>query len=67
MLDGSPIAQKKQDTLVREAGHLWGLGFGDFAYKAKSDALNRGGTNQYTGIEKTSKFISVATNILRIQ
>lgn len=53
MLDSSPIlAQNKQDTLVREAGHLWGLGFGDFAYKAKSDALNRGGTNQYTGIEK---------------
>jgi hypothetical protein len=32
------------------AGRIWGYVFGDFYYKAHSDSLNRGGSNQYTGI-----------------
>jgi hypothetical protein len=40
------------DTSFKPAGQLWGYAFGDFYYKAHSDALNRGGVNQYTNIEK---------------
>lgn len=32
------------------SGRLWGYAFGDYYYKSKSDDLNRGGSNQYTGI-----------------
>jgi hypothetical protein len=32
------------------SGRLWGLAFGDFYYKAHADTLNRGGSNQYTGV-----------------
>lgn len=45
-------AQMKSDTMAQLAGHLWGLGFGDFSYKAKADLMKRGTTNQYTGMEK---------------
>ena len=31
-------------------GHLWGYTFGDYYYKGHADALNRGGSNQYTGL-----------------
>jgi len=31
-------------------GNLWGYSFGDFAYKGNADNLNRGGSNQYTGM-----------------
>ena len=31
-------------------GHLWGLVFGDYYYKSHADALNRGGSNQYSGL-----------------
>ena len=31
-------------------GNLWGYTFGDFAYKGNADILNRGGSNQYTGM-----------------
>ncbi|MDE1190811.1 MAG: hypothetical protein PW786_01495 [Arachidicoccus sp.] len=33
-------------------GHLWGYMFGDYYYKSHADALDRGGSNQYTGIPK---------------
>lgn len=33
-------------------GHLWGYMFGDYYYKGHADALERGGSNQYTGIPK---------------
>ncbi|HEY0299296.1 MAG TPA: hypothetical protein VGB84_08765 [Arachidicoccus sp.] len=33
-------------------GHLWGYMFGDYYYKGHSDALQRGGSNQYSGIPK---------------
>jgi len=32
------------------SGRIWGYAFGDYYYKAHSDSLNRGGSNQYTGI-----------------
>ena len=32
------------------SGRIWGYVFGDFYYKPHSDSLNRGGSNQYTGI-----------------
>ena len=32
------------------SGRLWGYMFGDYYAKAHSDSLNRGGSNQYTGI-----------------
>ena len=35
------------------SGRLWGYVFGDFAYKAHSDSLARGGSNQYTGIPQS--------------
>ena len=34
------------------SGRLWGYAFGDLYYKGHSDSLNRGGSNQYTGIPK---------------
>jgi hypothetical protein len=34
------------------SGRIWGYAFGDFAYKSHKDSLNRGGSNQYTGIPK---------------
>ena len=40
------------DTIAdfKPHGQLWGCAFGDFAYKPNADILNRGGTNQYTGV-----------------
>jgi len=35
---------------VENSGRLWGYMFGDAYYKSHSDSLNRGGSNQYTGI-----------------
>jgi len=35
------------------SGRIWGYAFGDYYYKAHSDSLNRGGSNQYTGIPQT--------------
>jgi len=48
------IAQDKSkaDSSFKPSGKLWGYTFGDYYYKAHSDSLNRGGGNQYTGIEK---------------
>jgi hypothetical protein len=54
----SVYCQSGNDTAVnRKSGQLWGLGFGDMAFKTKSDPLGRGATNQYTGIgENQSMF-----------
>ena len=35
------------------SGRIWGYAFGDYAYKGHSDSLNRGGSNQYTGIPQS--------------
>jgi hypothetical protein len=40
------------DSTFKPVGKLWGLAFGDYYYKAHADLLNRGGSNQYTNIEK---------------
>lgn len=52
----SATAQQKDsviaDTSFKPSGKLWGYSFGDYYYKAHADALNRGGANQYTNIEK---------------
>lgn len=34
------------------SGRLWGYMFGDYYVKGQADSLNRGGSNQYTGISK---------------
>lgn len=52
LISAAAVAQMKQDTVYKNRGQLWGVGFGDIAYKAKADEFNRGGTNQYTGIAK---------------
>ena len=43
-------AQGPTDSTFKPSGKVWGLGFGDFAFKANADESNRGGTNQYTGM-----------------
>lgn len=35
------------------SGRLWGYSFGDYYFKAHTDTLNRGGSNQYSGVPKT--------------
>ena len=42
----------KADSSFKPSGKLWGYTFGDFYYKGHADSLNRGGANQYTGIEE---------------
>ena len=42
----------KADSSFKPSGKLWGYTFGDFYYKGHADSFNRGGANQYTGIEK---------------
>ncbi len=52
-LSVSVNAQKAEtDSVVtfEPHGQLWGCAFGDYAYKGNADILNRGGTNQYTGV-----------------
>lgn len=50
----STSAQEKTtaDSTFKPSGRLWGYAFGDYYYKAHSDSFNRGGSNQYTGIEQ---------------
>lgn len=54
LLGQTVMAQQKStaDSSFKPAGKLWGYAFGDYYYKAHSDPFNRGGSNQYTGIEK---------------
>jgi hypothetical protein len=44
---------KKADSTFKPSGKLWGYVFADYFYKDHSDSFNRGGSNQYTNIEKT--------------
>src|SRR5579863_3277737 len=34
-------------------GRIWGYVFGDYYYKSHGDSLNRGGSNQYSGIPQS--------------
>lgn len=45
-------AQRSTDSTFRPGGKLWGYAFGDYYYKGHADSLNRGGANQYTGVEQ---------------
>ena len=45
-------AQAQDDSVFKPSGKLWGLAYGDIAYKSNADSLNRGGVNQYTGIKQ---------------
>lgn len=49
---GNTNAQSVPDSTFKPSGKLWGLSFGDYFYKAHGDSLNRGGSNQYTGVPK---------------
>jgi len=50
-LAGAAKAQTADTTTeFKPGGKLWGYTFGDFAYKGSADNLNRGGSNQYTGM-----------------
>src|ERR1700761_7309928 len=50
-LAGAAKAQMADTTTeFKPSGKLWGYTFGDFAYKGSADNLNRGGSNQYTGM-----------------
>ncbi|HEV3414323.1 MAG TPA: hypothetical protein VG101_17710 [Puia sp.] len=40
-------------TGAANTGRLWGYVFGDFYYKSHADSLNRGGSNQYSGIPQS--------------
>src|SRR6476620_12384033 len=52
-LGGMISAEAQQaDSSFKPSGKLWGYSFGDYYYKAHSDALNRGGANQYTGVDQ---------------
>lgn len=44
----SAVAQMSTDSVSK--GKVWGLGFGDIAFKYDRDESNRGATNQYTGM-----------------
>ena len=51
LLAGAAKAQSADTTVeFKPSGNLWGYTFGDFAYKGNADNLNRGGSNQYTGM-----------------
>ena len=52
LIANNVIAQKNIDTSFIPSGKLWGLAYGDYAFKINSDPLNRGVNNQYTGIKK---------------
>jgi hypothetical protein len=40
-------------TGAANTGRIWGYVFGDFYYKSHADSLNRGGSNQYSGIPQS--------------
>ncbi len=38
---------------ANNSGRIWGYVFGDYYYKSHADSLNRGGSNQYSGIPQS--------------
>lgn len=40
-------------AVAPNSGRIWGYVFGDYYYKSKADSLNRGGSNQYSGIPQS--------------
>jgi len=45
-----PASDSTFNAGIPMTGHLWGYTFADYFYKSHADALNRGGSNQYTGL-----------------
>ena len=45
-------AENNADTPSKSKGNLWGMVFGDYAYKVHDDSLNRGTGNPYQGMKK---------------
>jgi hypothetical protein len=54
LLFSTAVLAQDKDEEFKPHGQLWGYAFGDFAYKAHADSLNRGGSNQYTGVKQGS-------------
>ena len=50
IMAGNAKGQVTPDSTFKPKGTVWGVGFGDFAYKMDADPSNRGFTNQYTSI-----------------
>ncbi|HVV55158.1 MAG TPA: hypothetical protein VHC47_07535, partial [Mucilaginibacter sp.] len=50
--DAKATTAKPADDNWKPTRRIWGYTFGDFYYKAHGDPLNRGGSNQYTGINQ---------------
>ena len=46
------------------SGRIWGYAFGDYYYKSHSDSLNRGGSNQYSGIQQGRNTFQVRRSYL---
>jgi hypothetical protein len=40
-------------AVAPNSGRIWGYVFGDYYYKSHADSLNRGGSNQYSGIPQS--------------
>lgn len=52
--DQSPyLSDSAYRTGAANTGRLWGYVFGDYYYKSHADSLNRGGSNQYSGIPQS--------------
>src|ERR1017187_3266439 len=56
LITSTVCAQTKKDSTFKPGGKLWGLAYGDYTFKANADQLNRGGMNQYTGINQDQSF-----------
>jgi hypothetical protein len=49
----SLLSDSAYKTGAGNTGRLWGYVFGDYYYKSHADSLNRGGSNQYSGIPQS--------------
>ncbi|HUB60420.1 MAG TPA: hypothetical protein VL978_06955 [Puia sp.] len=52
-LPSSLLSDSAYRTGNSNTGRLWGYVFGDYYYKSHADSLNRGGSNQYSGIPQS--------------
>jgi hypothetical protein len=52
-MQSSFLSDSAYKTGEANTGRLWGYVFGDYYYKSHADSLNRGGSNQYSGIPQS--------------
>jgi len=52
-IPSSYLSDSAYRTGEANTGRLWGYIFGDYYYKSHADSLNRGGSNQYSGIPQS--------------